>query len=121
MRTPSHLFITAVVLFAFASAASAGDKRKKKAPEHHDTVIASVSPTAITITEVKLERTIPITPATEIYVRGQKADLAALQPGMTVNITLAMDGQKASRINASDPPVHREVKKVKMPSRSFMK
>jgi hypothetical protein len=122
MQKLPRLLITTLVLFALSAAASAGDKRKKKEKEveHHTPVIASVTPTAIAIKEAKLERSIGITPATEIYVRGQKADVAALQPGMAVDITLAMDGQKASRINAGDPPVHREIKKVK-PIRSFMK
>ena len=111
MRKFPRLVVLGVTLIAIASTGSttAGEKRKKKKdPESHPTVITSVAPTAITIREAKAEKTVPITPSTEIYVRGQKADIAALQSGMAVSITLAMDGDKASRINASDPPPGRE-------------
>jgi hypothetical protein len=77
-------------------------KRKKKPQDSHPTVITAVTPTAISIREAKAEKTVPITPSTEIYVRDKKADVAALQPGMAVSVTLAMDGDKASRINATD-------------------
>ena len=121
MRKLSRLFVCAFVLLAFVGTATAGDKSKKKNErETHDTLISSVSLTSISITQGKTEKTVAITPSTEIYVRGQKADAAALQTGMAVSITLAMDGTKASRINAGDPPVHREIKKVKVP-RGFLK
>ena len=113
MRKFPRLAALCITLLAVASAgsSSAGEKRKKKKkkePESHPTVITSVAPGAITIREAKVEKTVVITPATEIYVRGQKADIAALQSGMAVSITLAMDRDKASRINASDPPPVRE-------------
>ena len=114
MRKFSRLIFLSITLIIVASTAtsSAGEKRKKKKePESHPTVITSVSPGAITIREAKSEKTVPITPATEIYVRGQKADVAALQSGMAVSITLAMDGAQASRILASDSPRAREEKK----------
>ena len=114
MRNFGRLVVLGITLIAVASAASssAGEKRKKKKePESHPTVITSVAPGAVTIREAKAEKTIPIAPATEIYVRGQKADVAALQSGMAVSITLAMDGDKASRINASDAPPARAEKK----------
>ena len=97
-----------LIVLGLASTAVAKEKRKKKRPKSHPTVITVVSPTAISIREAKAEKTIAIAPSTEIYVRDQKTDVAALQPGMAVNITLAMDGQKASRISATDPPPVRE-------------
>ena len=95
-----------------AATGEAADKRKKKKkePESHPTVLTSVSPTSVVIRENKADRTVPITPTTEVYLRGQKANLAALQPGMAISITLAMDGDTASRINASDPPANRDDK-----------
>ena len=121
MRKFRRLVVFGVTLVAIASTGSttAGEKRKKKKePESHPTVITSVAPTAITIREAKVEKTVPITSATEIYVRGQKADVAALQSGMAVSITLAMDGDKASRINASDPPPGREADDRKRKSKA---
>ena len=120
MKRPGRLLLTALVLAVSCTAAQAGDKRKKAEPEHHDTVIATVTPTSMTISEGKAQKTVAISPSTEIYVRGQKADVAALQAGMAVDLALGMDGKQASRINASDPPVHREIKKVK-PIKSLMK
>ena len=107
MRKP-HLLLRLSVVFmacAVASASLAKEKKRKKKPQDsHPTVITAVSASGITIREAKAEKTIPITPSTEIFVRDQKADLAALQPGMAVSVTLAMDGDKASRISATDPP-----------------
>ena len=97
-----------LLTIVLASTGSAKEKRKKKEPESHPTVITAITPTAITIREAKAEKTVPISQSTEIYVRDHKADVAALQPGMAVNITLAMDGQRASRISATDPPLVRE-------------
>ena len=114
MRKFPRLIAAGITLIAVASAGSitAGEKRKKKKePESHPTVITSIAPGAITIREAKAEKTVSVTPSTEIYVRGQKADIAALQSGMAVSITLAMDRDKASRIHASDPPPAREEKK----------
>ena len=110
MREIIRLAVLGLAVSAFASAVDAKDKKKKKEPESHPTVITAVTPTAISIREAKIEKSVPITPSTEIYVRNQKASLGALQPGMAVSITLAMDGDTASRINAADPPVTRETK-----------
>jgi hypothetical protein len=65
---------------AVASTSVAKEKRKKKAHDSHPTVITAVTPQAISIREAKAEKTVAITPATEIYVRDRKADVAALQP-----------------------------------------
>lgn len=107
MRKPHILLRVSVVLIActVATASVAKEKKRKKKPQDsHPTVITAVTANAISIREAKAEKTVPITPATEIYVRDKKADITALQPGMAVSITLAMDGDKASRINATDPP-----------------
>lgn len=120
METLSRLLAAALVLTIFTTAGLAGEKRKQKEQEHHDTLIESVNASSLSIKEDKLSKTVPITRSTEIYVRGIKADIAALQPGMAVSITFAMDGVNVSRVNAGDPPVHREIKKVK-PVRSLMK
>ncbi len=87
----------------FASPASAKDKKPKE-PERQYTTIASVTPDSLTITEGKVSRTLVITSFTEILVKGRKATLADLQPGMLVGITLGTDPTKLSRINAGDPP-----------------
>ncbi len=120
MQMLCRLLLTIGVLtlaIAGVGTSSAGEKKKKKERERHATVITAIDPTAISIKEDKADKTVPITPSTEIYVRGQKADLAALQPGMAVNITLAMDGIKASRINASDLPVQRASEQRKAKTR----
>jgi hypothetical protein len=67
-------------------------------------VIASVTPTAITVTEAKATKTYTVTQFTEITVNGQRATVADLKPGMTVNVTLGTDASRASRINASGAP-----------------
>ncbi len=118
MRKAHHLSI-ALAALTFVATTFAGPQ-KKKAAEHHDTLIAAVAPTSITITEDKLTRTFPINQSTEVYVHDRKTNVAALQPGMAVSITLAMDGTTASRIQAGDAPVHREKEKVKV-SKSFMR
>ncbi len=113
MQKFSHLLgaATVIVFLAVAGTVDAKEKRKKKKePESHPTVITAVTPAAITIREAKAEKTVPITAATEIYVRNQKAAVGALQPGMAVNITVAMDGDSASRISATDAPVDRDEK-----------
>ena len=114
MQKPHLLLRISVVLIActVATAGLAKDKKRKKKPQDsHATVITAVTANAITIREVKAEKTVPITPSTEIYVRDRKADFAALQPGMAVSVTLAMDGDKASRISATDAPPVREDKR----------
>ncbi len=72
-------------------------------------MITAVSATSISTKYEKVEKTFAITPATEIYVRNEKAAVGALQTGMAVNITLAMDGASASRISATDAPVFRDI------------
>jgi hypothetical protein len=99
-----RLFIVVVAISLATPGFAAG--KKKKGPEYHDTVIASVTGNSIVITEDKTTRTFPITQFTEITVKGQRATLADLKPGMAVSVTLGTDGVSASRIAAGDPPVH---------------
>lgn len=119
---PLLSIFTALLLITTASNSFSGPSKKPKAPEYHDTVIESVTPTAITVALDKTKKTYPINQFTEIALKGQKTTLAALQPGMMVTVALAMDGITASRVNAGDPPIHieSEKKKVKVP-KSFMK
>ena len=120
MRKP-HLLLWVSVLFVACTMATGSfakeKKRKKKPQDSHPTVITAVTANAITIREAKAEKTVPVTPATEIYVRDKKADVTALQPGMAVSVTLAMDGDKASRINATDAPPVRDDKDDKSKKR----
>ena len=99
-----RLSVIMVGCMAVTSSFAKEKKAKKKPQDSHPTVITAVTANALTIRETKAEKVVPITVSTEIYVRDKKADVTALQPGMAVSITLAMDGDKASRINATDPP-----------------
>ena len=111
MRAPHLLLRVSLGLLACTVATSGfakEKKRKKKPQDSHPTVITAVTANAISIREAKADKTVVITPSTEIYVRDRKADVAALQPGMAVNVTLAMDGDKASRISATDAPQMRD-------------
>ena len=93
-------------LFGLVAVAPALAKDKKpKEPQHHTTVISSVSADSITIAEDKVMRTFAITQFTEITVKGQRAKLADLQPGMAVSVTLGTDPTKLSRVSAGDPPL----------------
>ena len=111
MRTLTRLLFIPIALLALASPATglAKDTRKTKPRQSHATLITAVSPTSISVRQEKTEKTVPITPATEIYVRDTKTNVDALQTGMAVNITLAMDGASASRISATDAPVFRDI------------
>ena len=118
MKKAFRRYLLPLVLFiALGSPALAGGK-KKKAPEHHDTVISAVTPSEITIKADKETKTFPINQFTEIAFKGQKAGITDLKPGMAVSVTVAADGTTASRINANDPPVHHDDtrKPVKPPS-----
>ncbi|MEO5720476.1 MAG: hypothetical protein ABIR71_03270 [Chthoniobacterales bacterium] len=105
MKKLPRFLLVLLTLLVLVSAADAAGKKKKAPPKPRGTVIASVSADSITITENAVSKTFAITQFTEVLFKGQRSTLAALQPGMAVSVTLASDPTKASRINASDPPV----------------
>jgi hypothetical protein len=86
-----------VILIPFSTF---GKGKKFAPPEHHETVIASVTANSITITEDKATKTFTVTQFTEVTVNGQRATLADLKPGMVVSVTL-MDASRLSRITAT--------------------
>jgi len=102
------LFIVVSVLLAGITITPAfGKGRKKKttpAPAYHQPVISSVTGNAITVSEQKTTRTFTVSRFTEINVNGQRATIADLKPGMTVNVTIGMDPSYASRIVATGLP-----------------
>jgi ABC-type oligopeptide transport system substrate-binding subunit len=82
-------------------AGSAHAKAKKKPPaEVQKTIIDSVTPTAVTIKEGTVTKTLTISSVTEVTVNGQKATIADLKPGMVVSVTLR-DPTNAGRIAAT--------------------
>jgi len=98
--------VTAAVLLVPLNGPSAAQRKPKaKPPEMHATVIASVTPQSITITEDKETKSFGITQFTEITVNGQRASVNELKPGMSVTIGLGGDPTKASRIDAGGAPV----------------
>jgi hypothetical protein len=101
------LVVVSVLLVALTTASAfAGSKSKKPspAPKYHPPVISSVTGNGITVADGKTTRAFTITQFTEITLNGQKATIAALQPGMTVNVTIGVDPSKASRITAMGVP-----------------
>jgi hypothetical protein len=104
----NRLFIVVSVLLAGITITPAfGKGRKKKAtpaPAYHQPVISSVTGNAITVSEQKTTRTFAVSRFTEINVNGQRATIADLKPGMTVNVTIGMDPSYASRIVATGLP-----------------
>ena len=99
------LAFLAVLALVLTPVAEGGKKKKKAdAPAFHPTVIQSVTPNSITISGEGGTKTLEITKFTEITVRGQRATLGDLTPGMRVSVTMGTDPSKASRINASDAP-----------------
>ena len=102
------------VLIAIASGpAFAGSKKKKttSAPASYQPVISSVKGNTISVSDAKTTRAFTITQFTEISVNGQRAAIADLKPGMTIDVTIGMDPTHAGRINAADAPVGRGQKK----------
>ena len=101
MKKSSFSAVVSVLLVILAMTPAFGASKKKAEPaQQHGTVIASVTATAITVTEGKVAKTFAISQFTEINVNGQKATVADLKPGMTVSLTLA-DASRLSRIVAT--------------------
>ena len=93
-----------VLLFAIAvTSAFAGSKKKKASPtpKYRPPVISSVTGNTITVTEEKTTRAFTVNQFTEITVNGQRASIADLKPGMTVNVTIGVDPSQAGRITAT--------------------
>ena len=104
----NRLFIVVSVLLAGITIIPAfGKGRKKKAtpaPAYHQPVISGVTGNAITVSDQKTTRTFTVSQFTEINVNGQRATIADLKPGMTVNVTIGVDPSYASRIVATGLP-----------------
>lgn len=101
------LIVVWILLAAIALASAFGKGQKKKATQaYQQPVIASVTGTgnAITVSEQKTARTFTVTQFTEISVNGQRANIADLKPGMTVNVTIDVDPSRAAHINATGVP-----------------
>ena len=101
------------MLFAIvASPASAAGKKKKPKPEPVVSSITSVSGESITVTTGKVTKTVTVKSNTEVVVNGQKAGVAALQPGMVVSsLSLGTDPTVVSRISVADAPTGGSKKK----------
>jgi hypothetical protein len=110
-------FVTAfvVLLTLVATPALAGSKKKKASPtpKYQPPIISSVTGNTVTVTEEKTTRAFIVTHFTEITVNGQKATLADLKPGMTVNVTIGVDPSQAGRINATGVATDDKGKKKK--------
>jgi len=104
---PSVLIaIAALAFLAPASLVHAGHSNpttfkttKPKTPVKHDTVISSVTATAITVSQDNQTKTYQISAFTEVTVNGQRATVADLKPGMIVSVVLT-DPTRVSRITA---------------------
>jgi hypothetical protein len=104
-RLHLHFSVLAVIAALLIPASTfARSKKKTQAAAPQPTVIASVAPGSITISENQMTKTYAITQFTDITVKGQRARLSDLQPGMMVSVTLGTDPTKLSRINAGDAP-----------------
>ncbi len=102
-----------IAIFTTTSAFAGGKKKATPPPPPQPALIASVSGNAITVSDDKITRTFLITQFTEINVNGLRATAADLKPGMVVNVTIAPDPTRASRITASGAPVDEGKKKKK--------
>jgi hypothetical protein len=101
------LVVVWILLAAIAISPAFGKGKKKKAtsvPAYHQPTISSVTGNAITVSDQNTTRTLMVTQFTEIAVNGQRASVADLKPGMTVNVTIGMDPSRAARINATGVP-----------------
>lgn len=91
--------VIALLFCAQASEGLAASRKKAKPAEQHQTTISSVTPTAITVTQDNQTKTYQISPLAEVSINGQKAAIADLKPGMTVDVVLS-DPTRVSRITA---------------------
>ena len=99
----SRLVVCALLVAVTITPAFGGGRKKNTspAPQHHETVISSVGPNTVTVSDNKTTKTLTVTWFTEINVNGQKATIADLKPRMTVTVILGTDPTVASRISAA--------------------
>ena len=81
-----------------------GNKDAKSAPEPQRTTISLISGSSITISTGKETKTYTINQETEIQLKGNRATVADLKPGMRVSVTPGVDAALAGVILASDAP-----------------
>jgi len=107
------LWVVSALIAIFTTTSAFGGGKKKATPpaQAQPTLIASVSGSAITVSDDKITRTFVMTQFTEINVNGQRATVADLKPGMVVNVTIGIDPTRAGRINANGAPVDHGKKK----------
>ena len=60
-------------------------KKKKATPASYQPVISSVKGSTISVSDAKTTRAFAVTQFTEINVNGQRATIADLKPGMTID------------------------------------
>ncbi len=98
------LLLGALPLAAIASSRSGvqtfGKPKKSKGDAHFETTISSVTAMTLTVKEGTNQKTLTITPFTEITLNGQKVTAADLKPGMFVSFVLT-DASRVSRITAT--------------------
>ena len=105
LRNCTFSILIAVAALAFLAPASmvqAGrppKTTKPKTPVKHETVISSVTATAITVSQDNQTKTYQISAFTEVTLNGQRATVADLKPGMVVSVVLT-DPTRVSRITA---------------------
>jgi hypothetical protein len=109
MKNIRFVVVSVLLVLVTSSPAFGRGKKKKATPAaaYQQSVISSVKGNAITVSDAKTTRAFAITQFTEINVNGQRANVADLKPGMTVNVTIGLDPSHASRINAADAPAAR--------------
>lgn len=98
----SRLVVCALLVAVTIAPAFGGGRKKSASPApQHETVISSVGPDTVTVSDNKTTKTLTVTRFTEINVNGRKATIADLKPRMKVNVTLGTDPTVASRISAA--------------------
>jgi len=95
------VFLSLAMLLPITAFGGTPKKKSTPPPLIQSPTITAVTADSITVKEAKVTKTLAITQFTEINVNGRKATAAELKPGMIVNVTIATDATKASRINAA--------------------
>jgi hypothetical protein len=115
MKRAPFVAVSVLLLALVVTPAFAGSKKRKTSPtpKYQPPVISRVTGNTITVTEEKTTRAFTVTQFTEITVNGQRATIADLKPGMTVNVTIGVDPSQAGRINATGVATDGKRKKKK--------